>query len=106
MKEAMKRIDQAGDYCFSDADLIQTSLFRFDKPELHSTTLYNAFRGRKVGYAELRDFALNESPFINPKSMLKDLECEKNLIEEVKSTDTRRRKGTFNEEKLLYVKFR
>ena len=106
MKEAMKKIDQAGDYCFSDADVIQTSLFRFDKPELHSTGLYNAFRGKKVGYAELRDFALNESPFTNPKSLLKDLECEKNLIEEVKSTDTRRRKGTFNEEKLIYVKFK
>lgn len=105
MKEAMKKIDQAGDYCFSDAGVIQTSLFRFDKPELHSLALYNAFRGRKVEYADLRDFALNESPFINPKSMLRDLECEKNLIE-VKSTDPRRRKGTFNEEKLLYVKFK
>jgi three-Cys-motif partner protein len=106
MKEAMKRIDQDGDYCFSDASVIQTSLFRFDKPELHSVALYNAFRGRKVEYAELRDFALNESPFTNPKSMLRDLECNKNLIEEVKSTDARRRKGTFNEEKLLYVKFK
>lgn len=106
MKEAMKRIDQAGNYCFSDAGVIQTSLFRFDRPELHSDALYNEFKGRKVEYEQLRDFALNESPFINPKSMLRNLECEKNLIEEVKSIDSRRRKGTFNEEKLLYVKFK
>lgn len=106
MKEAMKRIDQAGDYRFSDAGVIQSALFRFDKPELHSGGLYNEFKGKKVGYEELRDFALNESPFINPKGMLRDLECEKNLIDEVKSRDSRRRKGTFNEEKLIYVKFK
>lgn len=106
MKEAMKRIDQAGDYCFSDAGVIQSALFRFDKPELHSGSLYNAFKHKKAEYEELRDFALNESPFINPKSMLRDLECEKNLIDEVKSLDSRRRKGTFNEKKLIYVKFK
>lgn len=106
MKEAMKKIDQSGDYCFSDAGTIQNSLFRFDNPEDHSLALYNAFQGRKVGYPELQDFALNETPFINPKSMLKDLECNRNLIEEVKSTSSRRQKGTFNEKKLTYVKFK
>jgi hypothetical protein len=106
MKEAMKKIDQSGDYCFSDAGTLQTSLFRFDSPEQHSISLYNAFRGQKVRYSELRDFALNETPFTNPKSMLRDLECEKDLIEEVKSVSPRRQKGTFNEQKLVHVKFR
>lgn len=105
MKEAMRKIDQTGDYCFSDARVIQSSLFRFDEPKQHSLDLYNEFRGKKVEYDELRDFALNESPFPNPKSMLRDLE-DRNLIEEVKSKDPRRRKGTFNEEKLIYVKFK
>jgi three-Cys-motif partner protein len=105
MKEAMRKIDQAGEYCFSDAGVIQSSLFRFDEPQQHSLHLYDNFHGRKAGYDELRDFALNESPFTNPKSMLRDLE-ERNLIEEVKSKDSRRRKGTFNEEKLIYVKFK
>jgi three-Cys-motif partner protein len=106
MKEAMKKIDQSGDYSFSDAGTIQNSLFRFDNPEDHSLALYNAYHGRRVGYPEMRDFALNETPFTNPKSMLKDLECERNLIEEVKSTSSRRLKGTFNEQKLTYVKFK
>jgi len=106
MKEAMKRIDQDGTYCFSDAGTIQSSLFRFDKPEDHSISLFNVFHGRKVGYAPLRDFALNETPFINPKSMLKDLECNRDLIEEVGSTSARRQKGTFNEQKLTFIKFK
>ena len=105
MKEAMRKIDQTGGYCFSDARVIQSTLFRFDEPQQHSTDLYNNFRGKQVGYDELRDFALNESPFPNPKSMLRDLE-DRNLIEEVKSKDPRRRKGTFNEGKLIYVKFK
>lgn len=106
MKEAMRRIDQSGSYCFSDARVVQNSLFRFDEPEQHSMDLYSQFRAKKANYEELRDYALNESPFTNPKSMLRDLEVERNLIEEVKSTDPRRRKGTFNEEKLIHVKFR
>lgn len=106
MKEAMRRIDQSGGYCFSDARVVQSSLFRFDDPQQHSLDLYNQFRGKRATYDELRDHSLNESPFPNPKSMLRDLEVQRNLIEEVKTTDPRRRKGTFNEEKLMYVKFR
>jgi three-Cys-motif partner protein len=106
MKEAMRRIDQSGGYCFSDARVVQSSLFRFDDPQQHSLDLYNQFNGKRATYDDLRDHALNESPFPNPKSMLRDLEVNRNLIEEVKSTDPRRRKGTFNEEKLMYVKFR
>jgi three-Cys-motif partner protein len=106
MKEAMRKIDQSGNYCFSDAKVVQNSLFRFDESQQHSLDLYNHFRAKRATYAELRDHALNESPFPNPKSMLRDLEVERNLIEEVKSKDSRRRKGTFNEEKLVYVKFR
>lgn len=106
MKEAMRRMDQAGDYCFSDAAETQTSLFRFDNPEQHSLSLYNAFRGKRVTYSELRDFSLNETPYINPKSMLKDLECERDLVANVVSTNPRRRKGTFNEDSLRYVEFK
>lgn len=106
MKEAMRRIDKTGRYCFSDASVGQPSLFQFDNPKEHSTTLFEEFSGKKATYAELRDFALDESPFINPKSMLRDLELNKDLIDEVKSRDTKRRKGTFNEDKLVYVKFK
>src|SRR5262249_14095337 len=59
MKEAMRRIDQNGAYCFSDARVVQSSLFRFDEPEQHSLDLYNHFRSQRATYDELRDHALN-----------------------------------------------
>jgi len=103
MKEAMKTIAKNGDYCFSDAHLNQSTMFRFDEPSAYSPQLFEQFRGRTVKYSELRDYALNESPFTNPKSMLKDLE-EKGMIQ-VSSSDPKRRKGTFNEENLIGITF-
>lgn len=103
MKEAMRRIDTDGDYRFSDAKINQPSLFRFDDLTPYSTELYCRFRGRVVHYSEIRKFALNETPFTNPKGMLKLLE-DKELIA-VNSSDPKRRKGTFNEDKILSVKF-
>ena len=103
MKEAMKTIAKNGDYCFSDAHLNQTSLFRFDEPSAYSGQLLEQFRGRMVKYPELNDYVLNESPFTNPKSMLKDLE-EKGMIQ-VNSSDPKRRKGTFNEKNLIDITF-
>jgi three-Cys-motif partner protein len=103
MKEAMKRIDQSGGYCFSDANINQNRLFRFDDVPTYSNLLYEQFRGRIVSYSELRDFALNETPFINPKGLLKELE-QRNRIE-VASNDPRRRRGTFNEEKIKEIRF-
>lgn len=103
MKEAMRRIDKDGDYCFSDARVNQTTLFRFDDPAYYSDSMFDEFRGRKTVYPELRDYALNETPFLNPKSILKSL--EKRDLLEVTSRGPRS-KGTFNEEKLLYVQFK
>lgn len=103
MKEAMKTIAKNSDYCFSDAHLNQASMFRFDEPSAHSSQFFEKFRGRTVKYPELNDYALNETPFSNPKSMLKVLE-EKGMIQ-VNSSDPKRRKGTFNEEKLTGITF-
>lgn len=103
MKEAMKTIDKSGEFCFSDAHLNQSKMFRFDEPSTYSPQLFEQFRGRTVNYPELRDYALNESPFTNPKSMLKDLEG-KGMIQ-VNSSDPRRRKGTFEEKKLINITF-
>lgn len=103
MKEAMKTIDKSGEFCFSDAHLNQSKMFRFDDPSAYSPQLFEQFLGRTVKYPELRDYALNESPFTNPKSMLKDLEG-KNLIQ-VSSSDPKRRKGTFSEENLIGITF-
>ncbi len=104
MKEAMKKIAKNGDYCFSDAvHPDQTSLLRFDDPSAYSPQLFEQFRERVVQYSELNDYALNETPFTNPKSMLKDLEG-KGVIQ-VNSSDPKRRKGTFNEESLISITF-
>ncbi len=103
MKEAMKTIDNSGEFCFSDAHLHQSKMFRFDDPAAYSTQLFEQFRGRMVEYSELRDYALNETPFTNPKRMLKDLEG-KGMIQ-VRSGDPKRRKGTFNEENLIGITF-
>lgn len=103
MKEAMKTIDKSGEFCFSDAHLNQSKMFSFDDPTAYSPQLFAKFRGRTVKYPELRDYALNESPFTNPKSMLKDLEG-KGMIQ-VSSSDPKRRKGTFKEENLIDIRF-
>ena len=52
----------------------------------------------------MRDFALNETSFINPKSMLKDLK-KKELIT-VLFNDPRRRKSTFNVDKIDRIVFK
>ena len=103
MKEAMRTIAKNGDYCFSDAHLNQAAMFRFDEPSIYSSQLFEQFRGRVVNYPELNDYALNETPFTNPKSMLKDLEG-KGVIQ-VSSSDPKRRKGTFNEKYLIGITF-
>jgi three-Cys-motif partner protein len=104
MKEAMKIIAKDGDYCFSDAYLNnQPSMLSFNDPSAHSAQFFEQFRGRTVKYPELRDYALNVGPFINPKRMLKNLE-EKGMIQ-VDSSDPKCRKGTFNEEKLIGITF-
>jgi len=103
MKEAMRSIDTDGSYRFSDARINQPALFRFDDPASYSLALFDHFRGRTVRYGDTQKFALNETPFTNPKSMLTHLE-DKGLII-VKSSDPRRRKRTFNEDKIISIEF-
>lgn len=104
MKEAMKKVDQSGDYRFSDAAIGQGSLFRFDHPETYATELFQLFTGKRVRYEETRDYALNYTPFTNPKSMLNHLEKEGQI--NVVTRDPKRRKGTFKEENIEYMEFK
>jgi three-Cys-motif partner protein len=103
MKEAMKRMDQTGEYRFSDAHIGQQTLFRFDRPQAWAPKLLQHFAGQELTYAEARDFALNETPFVNPKSMLKLLEQQKSIT--VISRDHKRRKGTFKEDVIDLIIF-
>lgn len=103
MKEAMGRMDQTGEYRFSDAHVGRPMLFRFDRPEDFAPKLLQHFVGQEATYAEVRDYALNETPFPNPKSMLRLLERQ-NLVRMV-SSDPKRRKGTFTEESTVLIVF-
>lgn len=103
MKEAMKKVDQSGEYCFSDARVGQDRLFRFDDPIQYAKEMLHHFAGKTVDYSNIHDFALLHSPFINPKGMLKHLEEEDDI--KVRSTENRKR-GTFNEAKIISVRFR
>jgi three-Cys-motif partner protein len=77
MKEAMRAVDQSGAYSFSDDTVGQTLLpFNYAAPELWAMRMHQAMVGRPHAYDEFHDFALNETPFLNPKAML---ECLKKL---------------------------
>lgn len=104
MKEAMRMLDQTGDYKFSNAMVGQMPLIRFDRPEDHVDALFNHFRGQRVRYAAVRDYALNETPFANPKSMLRILPEPERI--RVFSNNPKRRRGTFKEEDIQAIEFR
>ncbi|PWT80556.1 MAG: hypothetical protein C5B58_11330 [Acidobacteria bacterium] len=107
MKEAMKRIDQDGSYCFADANVSQPSLFRFDHPEEYARHLHRHFQGKIVSYQsvenEINDYALNQTPFLNAKAMLAALEKQK-LIS-VTASGAKRRQGTFKEGVVRKIEF-
>jgi three-Cys-motif partner protein len=75
MKEVMKQFAHEGFYVFADDNQDrQSTLFRFDDPAHHAEQLAQQFKGRTVAYQDVEQYALNESPFTNPKKMLAALE--------------------------------
>ena len=103
MKESMKQLDQDGSYRFCDESVGQGRLFKFDDPADHAMRMATEFRGRIVPYDEVHDYALNESPFVNPKAMLKELES-KSLIDV--TANAKRRKGTYPPSLIMEIHFR
>jgi three-Cys-motif partner protein len=98
MKEAMKTVDQTGTYSFSDDTVGQELLrFEFDAPAIWAERMQRALGGKWRPYADFRDYALNETPFVNPKSMLRALESRG--VVEVEAV-AGRKKGAFPEEKI------
>jgi three-Cys-motif partner protein len=77
MKEAMRTVDNSGAYSFSDDFSTQILLeFNFAAPADWAEKMVTSLGNQWRSYEEFRDFALNETPFTNPKSMfqhLKDL---------------------------------
>ena len=97
MKEVMRQFAKDGVYAFSDErDNGQSTLLQFEEPAAHAEQLATAFRGRTVKYSEVNDYALNDSPFLNPKQMLAELERADRLT--VSCTKVKRRKCTYPED--------
>jgi len=106
MKEAMRSIDQSGAHTFCDADVGQSLLFQFDDPTEFARRMFDRYKEKRVLYDELRDYALNDTPFANPKRMLKWIE-ENDLIESVELFPGKtRRRGTFSEDAVKAIVFR
>ena len=95
MKEAMKSVDKSGRYSFYAADIGQEVLFDFEDPIKFGEALHTNFKSNTIDYSSVVDYALNETPFLNPKKMLKHLEG-RGLIEIIsKGSAPKRRSGTY-----------
>jgi three-Cys-motif partner protein len=101
MKEAMESVDKSGLYTFSDATAGQSELpFDFKQPDMFARRMQAALGGTPRRYREFSDYALNETPFRNPKSMLEHLNQE-GLVE-VCWKDAPARRG-FPEDKIRSI---
>ena len=76
MKEAMKAVDKSGSYSFSDDAVGQRRLWDFSDPEQPANRMLSILGGSWRPYKSFDDFALNETPFGNPKSMLQHLKSK------------------------------
>jgi three-Cys-motif partner protein len=96
MKDAMRAVDQTGTYTFSD-DTVGQSLFTFDSeaPAVFALQMQRKLGGKWRPYSEFDDFALNETPFTDPKGMLRVLDSREKV--HLKCIGSPPRKGTFPE---------
>jgi hypothetical protein len=70
-------VDKSGLYTFSDATAGQSELpFDFKQPADFARRMRAFLGGTPRPYGEFNDYALNETPFRNPKSMLEHLKQE------------------------------
>ena len=104
MKEAMKAIDSSGSFSFSDAHRDQQVLFRDDDAAIYAKLLFDTFQDQEVHWEPVRNFALNETPFINPKAMLATLERHHKLEVETHG-NVARKHGSFPEERIKLLRF-
>ena len=104
MKEAMRQLDKTGGYRFSDAHVGQDMLFREDSIDVFANRLHAHFIGKDVSYGDVDRFALCDSPFTNPKSMLIFLSRAGRVVAFPKA-GCNLRKHSFPEESVQYVSF-
>ena len=99
----MKAVDKSGTYSFSDDSVGQELLpFDFDAAGVWAGRMQKALSCAWRGYDEFRDYALNETPFINPKAMLRHL-SEQNKIQ-VQWIGPPPRRGSFPEERIKEIR--
>jgi len=103
MKEAMKEIDQTGTFRFSDAEVGQQRLFKFDTPSDWVPKLMGAFSNKTVGYEEVLVFTLNETPLSNPSKLLYCAQ-EQGLLT-VECDPPRKKKNSFKSDEVKLVRF-
>jgi three-Cys-motif partner protein len=75
MKETMKAVDQSGSYSFSD-DTVGQVYFDFSDAVEPARRMLKELAGKWRPYGDYRKFALNESPFSNPKAILRYLKSQ------------------------------
>ncbi len=99
MKQAMKSIDQSGEYRFSDALIGQESFFKFDDPEDHWENTWKEFRGKTIKREDVEKFILNETPFYNFHKLLRMI-YDRGLLKALPD-DGSLRKGYFSKAESL-----
>jgi three-Cys-motif partner protein len=104
MKEAMRAIDESGFFSFSDAHVEQQMLFGQDNVEAYADAMFRAYDGRTSSWDEVHLFALNETPFLNPKAMLAVLERQGRLQVSTQGMQPRKT-GSFPETKIRCLQF-
>ena len=104
MKEAMKAIDESGSNSFSDAHVEQQMLFQQDNVDIYADAMFREYDGKIISWNDAHLFALNETPFINPKSMLAVLEKQGRLQVETHGNQPRKT-GSFPEAKVRTLRF-
>lgn len=105
MKEAMWRIDESGDFRFSDAtDPTQSVLFE-PAPNLNvlEKLILRRFEGEKCSIEKIEHFILADTPFreTHYKKLLKKLEQSGRI--QVMDPSPLRRKGTFGDQKMIVL---
>jgi hypothetical protein len=66
--------------------------------------MWQAFNGQTISYRKAEHWALSETPFVNPKSMLRTLESQERLVADVVKGMSRKR-GDFPEDKIAGLNF-
>ncbi|HEY3874952.1 MAG TPA: three-Cys-motif partner protein TcmP [Candidatus Kapabacteria bacterium] len=99
MKQAMKTIDQSGEYRFSDALIGQESFFKFDDPADYWESIWQRFKGSSPKREEVEMYILNETPFWNFHKILRII-YDRKLLKALPDDGTIR-KGYFNKANAL-----